>query len=89
MKAPGLVRSTVGEHAGPWQEIHNHHVFCNHCGVRVYTYGHIEQIGGDYVSVALSALDDLPADELIAAPVRHMNGRDDDWFNMPAETRHL
>jgi hypothetical protein len=20
---------------------------------------------------------------------RHMNGRNDDWFNVPAETRHL
>jgi hypothetical protein len=67
----------------------NHHVFCKHCGVRVYTYGHIEQIGGDYVSVSLPALDDLPVEELIAAPVRHMNGRDDAWFDEPRETRHL
>ena len=67
----------------------NHHVFCNRCGVRVYTYGHVEQIGGDYVSVALSALDDLSPAELIAAPVRPMNGRDDDWFHVPPETRHL
>ena len=35
----------------------NHHVFCGNCGVRLYTYGHIEQIGGDFVSVSLSALD--------------------------------
>jgi hypothetical protein len=67
----------------------NHHVFCGRCGIRVYTYGHIPQIGGDYVSVALNVLDDLPPAELVAAPVRHMNGRDDDWFNQPAEIRHL
>jgi hypothetical protein len=67
----------------------NHHVFCGHCGVRLYTYGHVEQIGGDYVSVALSALDDLSAAELTAAPVRFTNGREDDWFHVPAETRHL
>ena len=67
----------------------NHHVFCKHCGVRVYTYGYVEQIGGDYVSVSLAALDDLPPAELVAAPVRFMNGRDDDWFSAPAETRHL
>jgi hypothetical protein len=67
----------------------NHHVFCGHCGVRVYTYGHIEQIGGDYVSVALSTLDDLPPAELAAATVRYMNGRDDAWFDEPAEHRHL
>jgi hypothetical protein len=67
----------------------NHHVFCGHCGVRVYTYGYVEQIGGDYVSVSLSALDDLSPTDLATAPVRHQNGRDDDWFNVPAETRHL
>ena len=67
----------------------NHHVFCNHCGVRVYTYRPIEEIGGDYVSIALSALDDLSPAELVAAPVHHFNGRDDDWFHAPTETRHL
>jgi hypothetical protein len=29
------------------------------------------------------------ADLDLAAPVRHMNGRNDDWFHTPAETRHL
>ena len=67
----------------------NRHVFCGHCGIRVYTYGHVAEIGGDFVSVALSALDDLSPAELADAPVRHMNGRNDDWFNVPAETRHL
>ena len=67
----------------------NHHVFCSHCGVRVYTYGYVEQIGGDYVAIQLSTLDDLSPAELVAAPVQHMNGRDDDWFHVPAETRHL
>lgn len=67
----------------------NHHVFCKHCGVRLYTHGHVAEIGGDYVSVMLSALDDLPTNLLIDAPIRYMNGRDDDWFHEPAETRHL
>lgn len=67
----------------------NHHVFCKHCGVRLYTHGHVAEIGGDYVSVMLSTFDDLPTNLLIAAPIRYMNGRDDDWFHEPAETRHL
>jgi len=67
----------------------NHHVFCKHCGVRLYTYGHVAEIGGDYVSVMLSTLDDLLPTELAAAPVRYMNGRDNDWFHEPAEKRHL
>ena len=64
-------------------------MYCSHCGVRVYTHGYVEQIGGHYVSISLSTLDDLPAAELAAAPVQYMNGRDDDWFHVPAETRHL
>jgi hypothetical protein len=56
---------------------------------KTYRGSHIEQIGGDYVSLALSTLDDLPPGELVAAPVHYMNGRDDDWFNTPAEPRHL
>ena len=67
----------------------NHHVFCGTCGVRVYTHGYVAEIGGEYVSVSLAALDDLPPAELVAAPVSTMNGRDDDWFHVPAETRHL
>ena len=60
-----------------------------HCGARVYTHGYVEQIGGHFVSVMLSTLDDLPPATLAAAPVRYMNGRDDDWFRTPAETGHL
>jgi hypothetical protein len=49
----------------------------------------VEQIGGAYVSIMLSTFDDLPPATLVAAPVRYMNGRDDDWFHVPAETAHL
>ena len=80
--------ASAGEY-GFRENSENHHVFCKNCGVRIYTYGHVEQIGGDYVAVALSALDDLSPEELIEAPVRYMNGKDDAWFHVPAETRHL
>jgi hypothetical protein len=65
------------------------HSFCKHCGVRLFSHGDIPEIGGAFVSVMLSTLDDLPPSELAAAPLRYMNGRDDDWFNVPKETRHL
>src|SRR5687767_174177 len=51
----------------------NYHVFCKRCGVRLYTRGHVEEIGGDFVSVMLSTLDDLPPAALAAAPVSYMN----------------
>jgi hypothetical protein len=66
-----------------------HHGFCKVCGVRTHSWGDIPEIGGPFVSVSLAALDDLPLADLIAAPVRHMDGRHDNWFNPPAESRHL
>lgn len=66
-----------------------HHLFCKVCGVRPFGRGYIEQIGGDYVSIQLSTLDDVSPEELIHAPVRIYNGRDNSWWTEPAETRHL
>jgi hypothetical protein len=66
-----------------------HNRFCRTCGVAVYGHGHIEAIGGDFVSVSVAALDDLDPADLAAAPIRCMDGRHDNWWNEPAETRHL
>jgi hypothetical protein len=66
-----------------------HHRFCRTCGVAVYGHGYVEAIGGDYVSVYVATLDDLDPAELAAAPVRYMDGRNDNWWSEPAETRHL
>lgn len=66
-----------------------HHVFCRHCGAQPYAWGHIPEIGGDYVSISLSCVDDLNPAELLAAPIRYLDGRHDAWMTTPAETRHL
>ncbi len=68
---------------------HVEHLFCKHCGIQPFGRGHIKEIGGDFVSVNLACLDDLDPTELAEAPVRYFNGRDNDWFNVPKETRHL
>ena len=67
----------------------NHHLFCRHCGVRSFGRGHLEVLGGDFVSVNVACLDHVPDAELVALPVRYSNGRDNDWMHQPAETRHL
>jgi hypothetical protein len=67
----------------------SHHLFCRRCGVRPFGRGNIPEIGGEYISVQLASLDDATPEELAAAPVKYFNGRDNDWWHAPAETRHL
>jgi hypothetical protein len=66
-----------------------HHLFCRSCGVRSFARGHVKEIGGDYVSVQLASLDDVDLQELISAPIRYADGRNNDWGASPDETRHL
>lgn len=66
-----------------------HHLFCKTCGVRSFERGYVEQIGGHYVSIKVASLDDVSPQELIDAPVKFANGRDNSWWTPPAETRHL
>jgi hypothetical protein len=66
-----------------------HHYFCARCGIRSFARGHVPEIGGDYVSVQVSALDNVDIVELVNAPIRHADGRNNNWQAAPAETRHL
>lgn len=66
-----------------------HHVFCRHCGVRSFERGHLDVLGGDYVTVNLTCLDNLEPAELAAVPVTYMDGRNNNWFSRPSEIRHL
>jgi hypothetical protein len=67
----------------------SHHLFCRRCGVRTFGKGHVEEMGGAYVSVSLAALDDVDPAELVEAPVNYSDGRNNAWWNKPAEVRHL
>ena len=64
--------------------------FCTRCGVRPYGFvAAAEWNDGDSFSINVACLDDLDPAELAAAPVQFMDGRNDDWWHAPAETRHL
>lgn len=65
-----------------------HHRFCSRCGIRSFGDGHVEQVGGDYVSIAIACLD-APDEEIAAAPVHFSNGRDNDWMHPPKVTSYL
>jgi hypothetical protein len=67
-----------------------HGGFCKHCGVTPYGWvAAAEWNDGEYVSINVACLDDLDPAELVEAPIQYMDGRADNWWSPPAETRHL
>jgi hypothetical protein len=61
------------------------HRFCRHCGVKVFG----GPADGTRVAVNVAALDDLPPEELAAAPVTYVDGLHDNWKEAPRFTAHL
>jgi hypothetical protein len=51
--------------------------FCKTCGVHLYGIGHLAELGGDFLSVNLNALDDIDPNLL---PVTHWDGRHNNWM---------
>jgi hypothetical protein len=82
----GIQNFKIGDQMAPYS---NHHMFCKSCGVRLFSIGNIPEIGGDYVSISIPALDNIDFKEAMAAPLRYMNVKDDDWFHVPSFTAHL
>jgi hypothetical protein len=66
-----------------------HHQFCKTCGVHTCGYGNIPEIGGAFVSVSVHCLDNVTPEELASIPVKYSDGRNNNWWNEPAETRYL
>ena len=90
---PAAFRAIAGQEALSGYkpgEATGHGGFCKHCGVAPYGWvAAAEWNDGESVSVNVATLDDLDPAELVAAPVTYCDGRADNWWNPPAETRHL
>jgi hypothetical protein len=60
-----------------------HRFFCTTCGIHVFGRGHLEQLGGDFVSVNLNCVDELEVNE---KDVVYWDGRHDNWMAGPRST---
>jgi len=64
------------------------HCFCRACGINVFSTGE-SALRGPFVAVTVASLDDVGVEELVSAPVRYIDGANDNWGAAPVETRHL
>jgi hypothetical protein len=70
---------------GPTVQYH----FCKICGIRTPGRGELEAMGGVFYAVQVPLLEDVDSDELAAAPIRYLDGRQDHFDRAPADTRFL
>ncbi|WP_443748128.1 GFA family protein [Asticcacaulis solisilvae] len=63
--------------------------FCRVCGIRTPGRGDMATMGGVFYAVQVALLDDLDPDELAAAPIHYLDGRNDHFDRAPADIRLL
>jgi len=65
-----------------------HQLFCKTCGV--HAFGKLNKPGvGNFVSINVACLDDVPLEELSELKINYMDGRNDQWWVEPKDTRFL
>jgi hypothetical protein len=57
--------------------------FCKHCGVHCFGFGHLDVLGGDYVSINLNSLDGFDRGTVT---IGHWDGRHNNWEGGMRET---
>jgi hypothetical protein len=81
---PGALTVTAGaEHLSGYRTGTATRHFCKHCGIHLYGDGHVEELGGAFLSVNLNALDDL---DLSQIAIGYFDGRHDNWMAGTRET---
>jgi hypothetical protein len=63
--------------------------FCRTCGIRTPGRGDLEAMGGVFYAVQVLLLAEVDPDELAAAPIRYVDGRNDHFDQPPADIRLL
>jgi hypothetical protein len=56
--------------------------FCKHCGVYCFAFGHLDVLGGDYVSINLNSLEDF---DLSRTQLAYWDGRHNNWQAGPRD----
>lgn len=81
---PGDVRVVTGESelASYGRTASGTRYFCKHCHVYLFGTGHLAELGGDFASINLQALDDI---DVNAVATMHWDGRHDNWQAGPAK----
>ena len=73
---------------GPARQKQGHeHCFCSVCGIRVFSRGEIEGLGPS-MTVQVATLEGAP-EILRDVKITWQDGRHDNWWNPPADTRGL
>jgi hypothetical protein len=50
--------------------------FCKHCGVHCFAFGHLAELGGDYVGINLNCIDDFDRGTIA---ISYWDGRHNNW----------
>lgn len=61
------------------------HFFCRHCGVRPFGEGNSPAFGRFY-GISVACLDESTIRAIAAAPVRYVDGRNDNWTTPPVDS---
>jgi hypothetical protein len=77
-----LLSGEEGLGAYAWGGKTSQRFFCKHCGIHAFARGHLEQVGGDYVSINVNCLDNIDPNGVNAI---YWDGRHNNWQAGPRD----
>ncbi|EGG19197.1 glutathione-dependent formaldehyde-activating [Cavenderia fasciculata] len=70
------------------EKAHSHY-HCKHCGIRCHGFSIIPDMGGDFIAISINTLDDLTDEQMSSLIVQPLDGRNNNWFEVPKFHNHL